>query len=83
MTSTLPRGTLVSVASLLAETLYQGNLDKNHKLWYIISTERYIIHMQVQLECCYIYINGKWENLNNSFVVKFRSEPPLTVHFEV
>jgi hypothetical protein len=25
-----------SVASLLAATLYQGNLDRNHKLWNII-----------------------------------------------
>ena len=33
MTSTLPKGTLGSVASLLAATLYQGNPDRNHKLW--------------------------------------------------
>jgi hypothetical protein len=32
MTSTLPRGTLGSVASLLAATIYQGNPDRNHKL---------------------------------------------------
>ena len=32
-TSTLPKGTLGSVASLLAATLYQGNHDRNHKLW--------------------------------------------------
>jgi hypothetical protein len=32
MTSTLPKGTLGSVASLLAATLYQGNPDRNHKL---------------------------------------------------
>ena len=32
MTSTLPKGTLDSVASLLAATLYQGNPDRNHKL---------------------------------------------------
>ena len=53
-TSTLPRGTLGSVASLLIATLYQGNPDRNHKLWDIVSTERYIPHMQVLLECCYI-----------------------------
>ena len=52
MTSTLPKGTLGSVASLLAATLYQGNLDRNHKLWNIVSSERYILHMQVLLECC-------------------------------
>jgi hypothetical protein len=32
MTSTQPIGTLGAVASLLAAILYQGNLDRNHKL---------------------------------------------------
>jgi hypothetical protein len=27
---------------LLAATLYQENPDRNHKLWNIVSTERYI-----------------------------------------
>jgi hypothetical protein len=54
MTSTLPKGTLGSVASLLAAALYQGNPDRNHKLWNIVSSEKYIFHMQVLLECCYI-----------------------------
>ena len=53
MTSTLPKGTLGSVASLLAATLYQEHPDRNHKLWNIVSSERYILHMQVLLECCY------------------------------
>ena len=53
-TLTLSRGTLASVASLLAATLYQGNPDRNHKLWNIVSSEIYIPHMQVLLECCYI-----------------------------
>jgi len=45
----------LSQASLLAATLYQGrNPNKNHKLWNIVLTERYIPHMQVLLECCYI-----------------------------
>jgi len=44
-TSTLPIGNLGSVASLLAATLYQGNSDRNHKLWHIVSTEIYILHM--------------------------------------
>ena len=47
MTSTLSKGTLGSVASLLAATLYQGNPDRNHKLWNIVSFERDILHMQV------------------------------------
>jgi hypothetical protein len=54
MTSTVPKGTLGSVAALLAATLYQGNPDRNHKLWNIVSSERDILHMQVLLECCYI-----------------------------
>jgi hypothetical protein len=40
MTSTLPKGTLGSVASLLAATLYQGIPDRNHKFWNIVSSER-------------------------------------------
>ena len=42
MTSTFPIGTIGPVASLLAATLYQGNPDRNHMLWNIVSTERYI-----------------------------------------
>jgi len=45
MTSTLSKGALGSVSSLLAATLYQGNPDRNHKLWNIVSSERYILHM--------------------------------------
>jgi hypothetical protein len=51
MTSTLPKGTLGSVASLSAATLYPGNPDRNHKLWNIVSSERYILHIQALLEC--------------------------------
>ena len=40
--SILPLGTLGSVASLLAATLYQGNHDRNHSLWNLGSTEIYI-----------------------------------------
>jgi hypothetical protein len=55
MTSTLLKGTPGSVASLIAATLHQGNPeDRNHKLWNIESTDIYILHMQVLLECCYI-----------------------------
>jgi hypothetical protein len=31
-----------------------GNSDRNHKLWNIVSAERYILHMQVLMECYYI-----------------------------
>jgi hypothetical protein len=54
MTLILPKRTLGSVASLLAATLYLGNPDRNHKFWNIVSSERYIPHMQVLLEYCYI-----------------------------
>jgi hypothetical protein len=54
MTSTQSRGALASVASLLAATLYQRNPDRNHKLWNIVSTEKYILHIQVLLKYCYI-----------------------------
>ena len=48
MTSTLPKGTLGSVASLLAANLYdQRNPDRNHQLWNIVSSERYILHIGV------------------------------------
>ena len=62
---------LGSVASLLVATLYEGNTDRNHKLWNIVSTERYILHMQVLLECCYIYMeSSQWENWNHLFCRK-------------
>jgi hypothetical protein len=35
-------------------SLYHRNHDRNHKLWNIGSNERYILQMQVPLECCYI-----------------------------
>ena len=54
MTSTLPKGTISSVVSLLAATLYQGIPDRNRKLWYIVLTERYIFNMQVLLEYFYL-----------------------------
>jgi hypothetical protein len=48
------RGTLGPVASLLATTIYEGTHDMNHKSLNILRTERYILHMQVLLRCCYI-----------------------------
>jgi hypothetical protein len=46
-------GNLSSVDFLLVATLYKGNPERYHKLWNIVSTEKYILHMQVLLECCY------------------------------
>jgi hypothetical protein len=45
--------TFGSVTFLLAAILYQGKPDNNHKLFNIVSTERYIHHIQVLLKCCY------------------------------
>jgi len=45
MISTQPRGTLGSVASLLAATLYQGHPGRNYKFWNIASTERDILYI--------------------------------------
>jgi hypothetical protein len=64
MTSPLPKGTLGSVASLLAATLYQENPDRNHKLWNIVSSERYIYSI---CRCCwnvatYKFESSRWEN---------------------
>jgi hypothetical protein len=42
------------LSPLLAATPYQGNPDRNHKHKNIVSTDRYILHIQVLLECCYI-----------------------------
>ena len=53
MTSTLPKGIIGSVASMLAANLYQGNPDRNNKLRNIVSSERYILHMQVLLKSCH------------------------------
>jgi hypothetical protein len=40
----------------------------------IVSTERRILHIQVLLECCYIYMeNSQLENLNYLLLKSFRS----------
>ena len=57
-TLTLLRGTLASVASLLAATLYQGNPDTNHKLWNIVSTEIYTAYAGAA--GMLLHINGKF-----------------------
>ena len=53
MASTLSLQTHISVVSVLAATLYQGNPVRNQKLWHILSTKMYAFNMQVLLECCY------------------------------
>lgn len=44
-----------SITSLMATTLYQWYVNRKHKLWNDVSTTRYILYMQVMLECCYIW----------------------------
>jgi hypothetical protein len=44
---------------LLAATLYKGNTDKNHKLWNIISIERYILH-NAGAAGILLHMNGKF-----------------------
>jgi hypothetical protein len=51
------------VAFLLAATFYQGNHDRDHKLWNIRSTERYILHTQALLEVA----TYKWKIHNGKF----------------
>jgi hypothetical protein len=64
-----------SVASLLVATFYQGYPDRNHNLCNLVSPEKYILHIQVLLECTYTFKwkvhTGKIEII--SFVAKFRS----------
>jgi hypothetical protein len=47
------RETRGSVFSLLVATLSQGYSKRYYKLCNILSTERYILHIQVLLKCCY------------------------------
>jgi hypothetical protein len=58
MTSTLPKGTIGSVASLLAATPYQGNPDRNHKLCleYRVNSEIYTPYAGGM----FLHINGKF-----------------------
>jgi hypothetical protein len=51
--------TLGSVTATLAAALYQGNPDRNHKLWDIVSTERYILNMQVLISAAFYYIHTR------------------------
>jgi len=50
------------VSSLLAATLYQRNPHKNHMLWNIGSTERYILH--IIYRGCWNVDTYKWKVQN-------------------
>jgi hypothetical protein len=46
---------------LLAATLYQENPDRNHKLWNIVSTERYIhFILHAGAAGMLLHMNGKF-----------------------
>ena len=84
-TLTLLRGTLASVASLLAATLYKRNSYANHKLRSGISYQLRDIYSICR--CCWNVATHKWKVHNGkieiiSFVVKFRSLVLLAVNFE-
>jgi hypothetical protein len=60
MTSTLPKATLGSVASLLAAILYQEHTDRNHKIWNIVSSETEIYTPYAAAAGMLLHINGKF-----------------------
>ena len=74
--STSPFGTLASIASLWAATLYQENRDRKCKHGNILSIGRYIPRMQVLLECCYLEMESS-QFLYNNRSVKFDSNERL------
>jgi len=58
---------------MLAASLNQGNPDRNHKLWNIVTTERYIYSI---CRCCWNVARYEWKVHNGkieiiSFVVNF------------
>jgi hypothetical protein len=60
---------------LLVAPLYEGNLDRNHKLWNIVSWVREIYSIG---RCCWNVATYKWKDHNGKieiipFVAKFRS----------
>jgi len=61
--------------SLLAATLYQGNRDRNHKLWNIGSFDLRVITYNDGVSGMLLHANGKYNGKIEiiSFVVKFRS----------
>ena len=77
MTSTLPKGILGSVASLLAATLYQGNPDRNHKPW--ISFHLRDIYSICR--CCWNFATYEWKvhkgkiEIISFVVVSFLTDP--------
>jgi hypothetical protein len=66
-----PLVTLGSVASFLAENLYQGNHGRNHKLWKIRSTKKYnILHMMYMYIVRYTRHVWKYQRGNQKSQIK-------------
>jgi hypothetical protein len=80
MTQTVVLKSHLRLASSLAATKYQGNVQRNHKHWDIVATDRlYALNVcAVGMNCC----TYKWEVHNGEIeivtvVVKFRSQPTV------
>ena len=56
--------TLYFTTKMLAATLYQENTGRNHRLWDIVSTERYILHI-----FCWNVATYKCEVRNGKIVI--------------
>jgi hypothetical protein len=77
---TVSLGTLGSVASLFVATLYQGNIDRNHKLWndipYTVSGTRTSIEIYKAVshtckKCAIINKVWKWFSDRSQFNVNY------------
>ena len=85
MTSTLPNGTLGSVAYLLAATLYQGNSDRNHigvfvqlMIVNIVNIGVFVQLVYRQYECVIVGFSSfhqRWVNFDKT-TVGIRLFPP-------
>ena len=51
---------------LVSNTLYQGHHDRSHKLWNIVSSERYILDIYIYI---YIYATGMLLHINGKFTM--------------
>jgi len=50
--------------SLIAATVYQGNTDRNYKLWNVVSTKIYSI-----CRCCWNIASYKWKFHNGKIEI--------------
>jgi hypothetical protein len=81
-TSPLPKGTLGSVASVLAATLYQGNCDMNHKLWNIVSSacpNKLEIDRKYTYKVLYNECSSSFDPLTNMAIIVFDWSIPINI----